>query len=62
MPGPSPELLVDAALPTERRVLLFGAPGVGKSTLAGALARVLGQAGRRCACIGADPGSPEGSS
>ncbi len=58
MPGPSPEPLIDAALPTERQVLLFGAPGVGKSTLAGALARALGQVGRRCACIGADPGSP----
>lgn len=41
-----------------RRVMLFGAPGNGKSTLAGQLADVLVAAGHPCHCIGADPGSP----
>ena len=41
-----------------RRVLLFGAPGTGKSTLAAHLARALGSAGLRVGGIGADPGSP----
>lgn len=41
-----------------RRVLLFGQPGVGKSTLAAALGRILAGQGRRCGCLGADPGSP----
>lgn len=41
-----------------RRILLFGAPGAGKSTLATRLARALGAAGHRIGGIGADPGSP----
>lgn len=41
-----------------RRVLLFGAPGTGKSTLAASLARMLAAAGHRVGGIGADPGSP----
>ena len=41
-----------------RRVLLFGAPGAGKSTLAAHLARTLELAGHRVGGIGADPGSP----
>ena len=41
-----------------RRVLLFGAPGTGKSTLAAHLAQALGSAGHRVGGIGADPGSP----
>lgn len=40
------------------RVLLLGAPGVGKSTLAGELARALYEQHEPCACVGADPGSP----
>jgi ribonuclease BN (tRNA processing enzyme) len=40
------------------RVLLLGAPGVGKSTLAGELAAELLLSGQSCACISADPGSP----
>lgn len=40
------------------RVLLFGQSGVGKSTLAAALARAVTGQGRRCSCLGADPGSP----
>ncbi|MDX1487236.1 MAG: hypothetical protein R3268_03475, partial [Acidiferrobacterales bacterium] len=42
----------------KRRALLFGEPGVGKSTWAAALARALTAAGGHCWCIGADPGSP----
>ena len=41
-----------------RRVLLFGAPGTGKSTLAAHLAQALESAGHRVSGIGTDPGSP----
>jgi ribonuclease BN (tRNA processing enzyme) len=41
-----------------RRVLLFGAPGVGKSTLVTELAKKLEQFNHTCWCISADPGSP----
>lgn len=40
------------------RVLLFGTPGTGKSTLAAYLSRALESAGHRVGGIGADPGSP----
>ncbi len=53
-----PAEIIRALLPHDRRVLLYGPPGVGKSTLAGHLANTLGAAGRRCWCISADPGSP----
>jgi ribonuclease BN (tRNA processing enzyme) len=53
-----PAVLIDAVLAGERRVLLVGAPGTGKSTLVAALAAALAQAGRTCRCLGADPGSP----
>ncbi len=43
---------------TDRRVLLVGQPGTGKSTLVDGLAAALLQSGRACRCIGADPGSP----
>jgi ribonuclease Z len=43
---------------SDRRALLFGQPGIGKSTLARELAAALEAAGRRCCCLGADPGSP----
>lgn len=50
--------LVKKLLARERRLLLFGAPGIGKSTLAAWLARTLEQQGRSCHCLSADPGSP----
>jgi ribonuclease Z len=41
-----------------RRVLLYGEPGVGKSTLAAELARMRWVEGRASHCLSADPGSP----
>jgi ribonuclease BN (tRNA processing enzyme) len=51
-------VLIDTLLASDRRVLLVGQPGVGKSTLVDALAAALARAGRTCRCLGADPGSP----
>jgi ribonuclease BN (tRNA processing enzyme) len=53
-----PQALLETLLTGERRVLLFGQPGVGKSVLAAQLARTFRKAGRPCACISADPGLP----
>ncbi|HRP98713.1 MAG TPA: Clp1/GlmU family protein, partial [Rhodocyclaceae bacterium] len=41
-----------------RRVLLAGAPGTGKSTLAARAAAALDARGQRCYLLGADPGLP----
>jgi len=57
MPRSAPQLS-GTLLTADRRLLLFGAPGVGKSTLAAELAQGFVKAGRACLCIGADPGSP----
>jgi len=53
-----PDLIAGRLLSTERRILLFGESGIGKSTLAVGLAQTLARAGRPCTCIGSDPGSP----
>lgn len=50
--------IIEKALRHDRRVLLFGPPGIGKSTLAAALADGLLATGRDCYAISADPGSP----
>ena len=44
--------------PAARRVLLWGDPGMGKSTLAVALAQSLADERPGCCCITADPGLP----
>lgn len=53
-----PELIAEKIAGKNRRVLLCGENGRGKSTLAAALAGVLAGAGRSCLCLGADPGFP----
>lgn len=53
-----PAKIVDALLGKTRRVLLFGQAGIGKSTLAAALARHLHERDRGAWCLSADPGSP----
>ncbi|MGD8743505.1 MAG: MBL fold metallo-hydrolase [Granulosicoccaceae bacterium] len=53
-----PGSIVETILAQDRRVLLVGAPGVGKSTLATQLAQALVANARQCRCVSADPGSP----
>lgn len=53
-----PDLLVAKLLSRERRVLLVGPSGSGKSSLAAALATRLAAQGRTIQCLAPDPGSP----
>ncbi|MEE9254337.1 MAG: Clp1/GlmU family protein, partial [Pseudomonadales bacterium] len=49
---------VAEVLERHRRILLFGEPGVGKSTLVTNLACKLAERGHSCQCVSGDPGSP----
>jgi ribonuclease BN (tRNA processing enzyme) len=51
-------IILDRVLAQDRRILLFGPPGIGKSSLAEQLAETLAVLGRSCWCLNADPGSP----
>lgn len=50
--------IVDAVMKHDRRILMFGPMGIGKSTLVSKLAAVLALSNRPCWCLNADPGSP----
>ena len=54
----APDLLAARLLSRDRRVLLLGPTGSGKTTLAAALASILDARGRPVSCLAADPGSP----
>ncbi|MEW8559042.1 MAG: Clp1/GlmU family protein [Candidatus Thiodiazotropha sp.] len=53
-----PLALIELLTTGKRRLMLFGQPGIGKSTLARTLAQQLGMAGREVHCLAADPGMP----
>ena len=54
----SADIIISTIFTVDRRVLLFGETGIGKSTLVKELAQKLGESGRTCFCLNADPGSP----
>ncbi len=54
----NPASIVATELARDRRVMLFGRPGSGKSTLVTGLADRLTVLGRSCFCLSADPGTP----
>ncbi len=49
--------IIEAVFKYARRVLLYGPPGIGKSTLCNRLGHALYKAARPCWCVSADPGS-----
>lgn len=53
-----PAFITEHLMSRDRRILLFGQPGIGKTTLAAALAAQLSDMGRSACCLSADPGSP----
>ena len=53
-----PDTILTALAPTTTPVLLFGAPGTGKSVLMERLAVACEQRGQSCLCLSADPGAP----
>jgi ribonuclease Z len=50
--------IVDEILRIDQRLLLVGETGIGKSTLAAAIADAMALSGRSCWCVSADPGTP----
>jgi ribonuclease BN (tRNA processing enzyme) len=54
----SPKRFADELLGRYKRLILFGEPGMGKSTLAAEIAKCLDQKESTCGCICADSGSP----
>lgn len=54
----NPPELVHSLIQGERRVLLFGPSGIGKTTLADRLGAAIHAADRQVCYLGADPGSP----
>lgn len=55
---PTPKAILNGVFQSHKRVMLFGEPGVGKSTLACALVRASFDTASRLLYISADPGSP----